>query len=190
MKTQFIIVKDGKRTNTTYECEEMAKEFCLKYPEYTIELQKLIEAKKKRAVKPKSCESINYPNAQEVEAYGLECGYKINIEACLRCYTWDGPIWKDKDGKVVKNWKQKLHSVWFKPECKIQIGNTDKQVPLFACLLKESSRIFIMPEKSCCLYADIIKKSSVTAKGIYQEYAKRGKSFSMTSDEYSKMLRL
>jgi len=188
MKTQFIIVKEGKRTNTTYECEEMAKEFCLKHPEYTIELQKLIEAKKKRIVKPKDTSSIVYPTASEIEAYALSHGYKIDTEACVRVYTWDGPIWKDKEGNVVKSWKQKLHSVWFKPECKIIHQTNAKQIPLFACLRSDSSRIFIFSEKE--IPDDVIQKSEVTAKGIFHHYNSRGKSFSLTSDEYSKMMKL
>lgn len=185
---QYSIVKDGRRTNTAYECEEMAKEFCSKHPEYTYDLQKLIEAKKKRVVKPKDTSNLTFPNESEIEAYALSHGYKIDTEACVRIYTWDGPIWKDKEGNVVKSWKQKLHSVWFKPECKVNPQINTKQIPLFACLRSDSSRIFVFSENE--IPYDVIQKSEVTAKGICQYYAKRGKSFSLTSDEYSKIMKL
>lgn len=188
MKMQYSIVKDGRRTNTAYECEEMAKEFCSKHPEYTYDLQKLIEAKKKRVVKPKDASNVMYPNAQEIEAYGLEMGFKVDGDLIVRTYAFGGGAWVDTNGKVVKNWKQKLHSVWFKPECKVNPQINTKQIPLFACLRSDSSRIFVFSENE--IPDDVIQKSEVTAKGICQEYAKRGKSFSLTSDEYSKIMKL
>lgn len=49
------------------------------------------------------------PSKEEIEKYCAEKGYKIDVEYFIRYYTEgnDG-VWRFKDGKPVKNWKQAL----------------------------------------------------------------------------------
>lgn len=57
------------------------------------------------------------PNVEEVKSFFIEKGY--SIDAAVRAYEYYAVNdWKDKSGKKVKNWKQKMISVWFKPENK------------------------------------------------------------------------
>lgn len=60
------------------------------------------------------------PLIEEVEAYFFENGYSIE-SAKMAFRHYDTSNWVDKNGKQVKNWKQKMNSVWFKPENKIQL---------------------------------------------------------------------
>lgn len=55
------------------------------------------------------------PALDEVTLYFETNGY--SREAALRCYhTYAVAGWHDTRGQPIKNWKQKCHSVWFKPE--------------------------------------------------------------------------
>jgi len=66
----------------------------------------------------------NYPTLQEVREYFKENGYS-NGDKAFQYYDTAG--WRDSKGKQVKNWKQKMISVWFKDEYKIkQIETIDK----------------------------------------------------------------
>jgi hypothetical protein len=57
------------------------------------------------------------PSLDEVKEYFKEKGYKI--EAAITAFNYyDVAGWKDRDGKKVKSWKQKMISVWFKDENK------------------------------------------------------------------------
>jgi len=57
------------------------------------------------------------PQPSEVEDYAKSQGYKIDGKMFVAHYATND--WKDAKGNRVKNWKGKLHSVWFKPENKI-----------------------------------------------------------------------
>lgn len=49
------------------------------------------------------------PSKAEIEAYCAEKGYKIDVEYFIRYYTeGNNGVWRFKDGKPVKNWKQAL----------------------------------------------------------------------------------
>jgi hypothetical protein len=68
------------------------------------------ESKDKKAVFTK-------PTQTEVESYFTENGY--TKESGQKAFTYyDIADWKDSQGKQVRNWKQKMQSVWFKPENK------------------------------------------------------------------------
>ena len=55
------------------------------------------------------------PTAEEVERYFAEKGY--SREAARRAWAYyDAGGWKDRNGDAVRNWKQKMIAVWFKPE--------------------------------------------------------------------------
>jgi hypothetical protein len=60
------------------------------------------------------------PTILEVENYFFENGYKR--EAGSKAYNYYAIAnWKDSKGNGVKNWKQKMHAVWFKDEHKMMI---------------------------------------------------------------------
>jgi hypothetical protein len=59
------------------------------------------------------------PTLLEVEGYFLENGY--TSESGKKAFNYYNiASWKDSTGKQVKNWKQKMQSVWFKDENKIE----------------------------------------------------------------------
>jgi hypothetical protein len=62
------------------------------------------------------------PTLEEMVAYFLEKGYTKESAGKAFGYYSEGE-WKDKTGTPVKNWKQKVLSVWFKPENKIKNRN-------------------------------------------------------------------
>ncbi len=68
------------------------------------------------------------PTLQEVKDFFLEKGYLP--EAGQKAFDYYNEAnWKDSTGKQVKNWKQKMIAVWFKPENeqkKKVNGNTEK----------------------------------------------------------------
>ena len=70
------------------------------------------------------------PTLSEVIDYFTAKGY--SKESAERAYNfYDAADWHDSNGKPVRNWKQKMISVWFKPENKTnQSGNSPiKNVP-------------------------------------------------------------
>jgi hypothetical protein len=58
------------------------------------------------------------PSVDEVKAYFLECGYRADVAVKAFEY-YQCADWHDSKGQRVKNWKQKMRGVWFKPENKI-----------------------------------------------------------------------
>lgn len=58
-------------------------------------------------------------NVNEVKDYFKEKGYTENSAIKFFEY-YSVSDWKDSNGKVVKSWKQKAQSVWFKEENKIK----------------------------------------------------------------------
>lgn len=59
------------------------------------------------------------PTLQQVKDYFLEKGYAEAIAEKAFNY-YDAGSWKDSKGNKVKNWKQKMQSVWFRDEHKIK----------------------------------------------------------------------
>jgi hypothetical protein len=58
-----------------------------------------------------------YPTLDEVAFFFKENGY--TMEAGIKAFHYYNEAdWKDRDGKKVKNWKQKMRGVWFKDENK------------------------------------------------------------------------
>jgi len=58
------------------------------------------------------------PLPSDVEAYFTSNGY--SLESAQRAFRYyDDAGWRDSNGKQVKNWKQKMQGVWFKPENRI-----------------------------------------------------------------------
>lgn len=57
------------------------------------------------------------PTPEEVLKYFTD--NKYTYDSAKRFYTYyNAGEWKDRDGKQVRNWKQKAIAVWFKPENK------------------------------------------------------------------------
>ena len=65
------------------------------------------------------------PTLQDVKQYFSEKGY--SPEAGQKAFDYYTEAnWKDSTGKQVKNWKQKMIAVWFKPENMKQNGHQPK----------------------------------------------------------------
>jgi hypothetical protein len=68
----------------------------------------------RKEVKPKA---YKQPLLEEVILYFTENGFREDI--AKRAYEYYNVAnWKDSNGKQVRNWKQKMNSVWFKEEHK------------------------------------------------------------------------
>ena len=75
------------------------------------------EKEKEQYVKPKAHKQ---PTINEVKDYFQLHGYLESV--AVRAFNYyDVADWKDSKGNKVKNWKQKMQSVWFKDENKIII---------------------------------------------------------------------
>lgn len=75
------------------------------------------ECKECKNVKNKKTivEKFTPPKLDDVEKYFFENGYTKNSGKKAFQY-YDCADWKDSRGQPVKNWKQKMRGVWFKPE--------------------------------------------------------------------------
>ncbi len=68
------------------------------------------------------------PTKDEVVQYFIDNGYKSEAgEKAFKYYDTAG--WKDAKGNQVKNWKQKMISVWFKPENEAPRETVKEYVP-------------------------------------------------------------
>lgn len=75
-------------------------------------------AKERKERKEKKESKILYPTLENVIEYFTTNGYSKELANKAFNY-YDIAGWKDSNGKQVKNWKQKMQSVWFKEENKI-----------------------------------------------------------------------
>ena len=60
------------------------------------------------------------PTPQEIESYALEQGYKVDGVKISSYYCDEQSNWIDSKGTKVKNWKQKVLSVWCKEENQVE----------------------------------------------------------------------
>ncbi len=67
--------------------------------------------------KVKESKVYTSPTLSEVKAYFKENGY-TEASAIKAFDYYDVAKWVDSQGKKVKNWRQKMQGVWFKPENK------------------------------------------------------------------------
>lgn len=74
---------------------------------------------------PKERKKFIPPTEQQVIDYFKEKGY--SVESAKRAFEYykEGD-WKDSSDKPVKNWKQKMISVWFKPENSTVVATEEK----------------------------------------------------------------
>ena len=71
------------------------------------------------------------PSLEDVKEYFTTNGF--SVEAAERAYWYyeecrrdnNDRVWKDSRGNTVKNWKQKMRGVWFKPENQIKSNGCD-----------------------------------------------------------------
>jgi uncharacterized protein YdaU (DUF1376 family) len=73
-------------------------------------------------------------NVNEIILYFKENGYKEDI--AIKAFNYYNEAnWHDASGKKVLNWKQKMQSVWFKPENKVtetkEETETERKIRLF-----------------------------------------------------------
>lgn len=65
------------------------------------------------------------PTMEEVSQYFILQGYRRDVgEKAFKYY--DSAQWKDRDGKPVVNWQQKMVSVWFTEDAKQTVPQIDK----------------------------------------------------------------
>lgn len=69
--------------------------------------------------KPVKKKTFVPPTVDEVREYFKVNGYS-DVSAVKAFEYYNVADWKDRDGKQVLNWKQKMQGVWFKPENKQQ----------------------------------------------------------------------
>ena len=92
--------------------------------------KELIINNKEVIIKDKEKEKFSPPTILEVIDYFKEKGY-TEISAKKAFDYYDIANWKDSKGNQVKNWKQKMISVWMKPENKInELTNQPKRKKL------------------------------------------------------------
>jgi hypothetical protein len=80
-----------------------------------------INNNKEIKIKKKNKEYIK-PSLTDISTYIQEKGYDTNIAQKFFDY-YEAGDWHDSNGRKVKNWKQKLNSVWFKDENKVKKVN-------------------------------------------------------------------
>jgi uncharacterized protein YdaU (DUF1376 family) len=81
----------------------------------------------KRKAKKNDAIPMETVNENEVIDYFILNGYKKEI--AIRAFNYYNEAnWHDASGKKVLNWKQKMQSVWFKPENKVQEVKVDKPI--------------------------------------------------------------
>jgi len=69
------------------------------------------------------------PTIQQVITYFTENGYKEELGKRAFDY-YEAGGWKDRNGREVKNWKQKMNANWFKDEYKISKNITNFSIPI------------------------------------------------------------
>lgn len=81
----------------------------------------------KKVKKVKKDAVFTPPTIDEVKQYFSEKGYT----ECSAIKAWDyydAGNWKDAKGQQVKNWKQKMQGVWFKPENILPLKTSQQQI--------------------------------------------------------------
>jgi len=102
----------GGRPKTQSVSSGLAK----KNPNITNKEEKRREEKKEKKVNQKK---FTPPSLEDVKKYFDEKGYtEYSADKAFNYYSTAD--WKDSKGNQVRNWKQKMISVWFKPENEVK----------------------------------------------------------------------
>jgi len=90
------------------------------------QLSKTMDTKDiKDTIQKKEGKKFSPPSIEELKAYFSEKGY--SQESAQKAFEYySAGNWHDSKGSPVKNWKQKMISVWFKPENKINQNKEHK----------------------------------------------------------------
>lgn len=83
--------------------------------EYTNKHKTKKQYTKKESISGVGKRNIVYPTKEQMVMYFEESGYRADIAEKVYHYYADND-WIDSRGNKVKSWKQKVSSVWFKPE--------------------------------------------------------------------------
>jgi len=103
--------------------EERKNAIPLKNDAIPLQLQKNSKGKAKKT----NAIPMETVNENEVIDYFILNGYKKEI--AIKAFNYYNEAnWHDASGKKVLNWKQKMQSVWFKPENKVQEVKVDKPI--------------------------------------------------------------
>lgn len=79
------------------------------------------------------------PTIEEVKQYFSENGYLESV--AIKAFNYyDIADWHDSNDKAIKNWKQKMQSVWFKEENKIKQNNESQSEKMPEHLKRELLR--------------------------------------------------
>jgi hypothetical protein len=84
-------------------------------PTVSVSVSDNVSDNEKNKSKKEPQKRFQAPTLSEVEQYFFEQGYTKQSGRKAFMY-YDSGNWKDSTGKQVKNWKQKMRGVWFKPE--------------------------------------------------------------------------
>jgi uncharacterized protein YdaU (DUF1376 family) len=141
IRSKFIECEDGfynerlmqemaKRSVKSTNLSKAAKETWLKRKNTivkqtdTIALQS--QSNSNTIPKKKRTKVIRPENENEVINYFIDNGYRKEIAIKAFRY-YNEADWHDSKGDKILNWKQKIQSVWFKPENEIQKAKTLEQ---------------------------------------------------------------
>jgi hypothetical protein len=97
------------------ECDGNAMAMPLENENENININKDINKEKKKEKGFGEKQKFIPPTFEEVEIYFGENGY--SIESAYKAFNYYAIAdWHDSKGTKIRNWKQKMQSVWFKPE--------------------------------------------------------------------------
>ena len=115
----ILDIRSGRYIRTTggWIFESLAQGSCCFIP-YNTEFKPKVKVKPKKRFTP--------PTLKEALDYFKFKGYKEDVAKTAWEY-YHTANWKDARGNQVKNWKQKMLSVWMKPENKLPISVTETQ---------------------------------------------------------------
>jgi uncharacterized protein YdaU (DUF1376 family) len=90
------------------------------------------EKNNKEKEKRESVNKFTPPTLDEVILYFKQNGY--SPEAGQKAFSYyDCAGWSDSQGRKIKNWKQKMHGVWFKPESLIGKEQKKTRTVIYEC---------------------------------------------------------
>lgn len=107
---------ESRKKNRESKKKDMS-DICKTYDEHMeIEIDNEDEIKKEEIIKRRRT-PFKIPTIEEVKTYFSDNGYDADFGE-TRWHYYNDADWFDAHGNPVMNWKQKMRSVWFKPEYK------------------------------------------------------------------------
>ncbi len=126
------VIEKGGTYDTTYDTtyDKDMKNICKTYEKHMEnENEDINTDSKDRGIggmgeKGKGKKSFVPPKVDEVVEFFVERGYRPDVGSKAWEY-YSLADWKDSTGKAVKNWKQKMVAVWFKPENQDRVNSAE-----------------------------------------------------------------